>query len=47
MSCGQMVEDVKMAVNGAKPVYFFGRTGGAVPSDFEIFNEVSKLVCLD
>lgn len=47
MSCGQMVEDVKMAVNNTKPVYFFGRTGGAVPSDFEIFNEVSKLVCLD
>ena len=47
MACGQMVEDVKMAVDGMKPVYFFGRTGGAVPSDFEVFNEVSKLACLD
>lgn len=44
MSYGQMVEDVKIAVNGKKPVYFFGRTGGAVPSDFEILSEVQKLV---
>lgn len=46
MSCGQMVEDVKLAVNGKKPVYFFGRTGGIVPSDFEILNEVDKLARL-
>lgn len=44
MSYGQMVEDVKLAVEGKKPVYFFGRTGGAVPSDFEILNEVDKIV---
>ncbi len=44
MSCGQMVEDVKLAVNGTKPVYFFGRTGGTIPSDFEILNEVDKIV---
>ncbi|OGK10643.1 MAG: 3-methyl-2-oxobutanoate dehydrogenase subunit VorB [Candidatus Riflebacteria bacterium GWC2_50_8] len=44
MSCGQMVEDVKLSVNGKKPVYFFGRTGGTIPSDFEILNEVDKLV---
>lgn len=44
MSYGQMVEDVKIAVNGKKPVYFFGRTGGSVPSDFEILGEVQKLV---
>lgn len=44
MSCGQMVEDVKLSVNGKKPVYFFGRTGGTIPSDFEILNEVDKIV---
>lgn len=44
MSCGQMVEDVKLAVNGKKPVYFFGRTGGTIPSDFEILSEVDKIV---
>ena len=32
MSMGQMVDDVRLAVNGEKPVYFFGRTGGIIPS---------------
>ena len=27
MSMGQMVEDVRLAVNGKKPVYFYGRIG--------------------
>jgi len=31
MSTGQMVEDVRLAVSGRAPVYFYGRTGGAVP----------------
>jgi len=31
MSTGQMVEDVRLSVNGMRPVYFYGRTGGAVP----------------
>ncbi|HOY66236.1 MAG TPA: 3-methyl-2-oxobutanoate dehydrogenase subunit VorB [Candidatus Ozemobacteraceae bacterium] len=44
MSCGQMVEDIKLAVEGKVPVYFFGRTGGTIPSDFEILNEVDKIV---
>lgn len=36
MNCGQMVEDVKLAVNGRKPVYFYGRTGGIIPTPEEI-----------
>ncbi|MBF0543668.1 MAG: 3-methyl-2-oxobutanoate dehydrogenase subunit VorB [Candidatus Riflebacteria bacterium] len=44
MSTGQMVDDVKLAVNGQAPVYFFGRTGGNIPSSFEILNEIDKLV---
>lgn len=32
MSTGQMVEDVRLAVQGKAPVYFYGRTGGAVPN---------------
>lgn len=36
MSLGQMVEDVRLAVNGQVPVSFFGRTGGMVPSWREI-----------
>lgn len=31
MSMGQMVDDVKIAVAGRKPVHFYGRTGGNIP----------------
>jgi 2-oxoglutarate ferredoxin oxidoreductase subunit alpha len=40
MSCGQMVEDVRLAVNGASEVEFYGRSGGAVPNPTEILNGV-------
>lgn len=36
MSCGQMVEDVRLAVNGRIPVEFYGRSGGMIPSWKEI-----------
>ena len=38
-----MVEDVKIAVNGKAPVYFFGRTGGIIPTPQEIIEEVRKI----
>jgi 2-oxoglutarate ferredoxin oxidoreductase subunit alpha len=40
MSHGQMVEDVRLAVNGISEVAFYGRTGGAVPTPTEILNVV-------
>lgn len=43
MSAGQMVEDVRLAVNGKKEVYFYGRTGGMVPSPEEIVEEIVKI----
>ena len=43
MSLGQMVEDVRLAVNGAKPVHFFGRTGGMVPSVREILDQLQNI----
>lgn len=42
LSCGQMVEDVKLASNGRKPVYFYGRTGGMVPSPNEIADAAKR-----
>ncbi|MCC7528165.1 MAG: 3-methyl-2-oxobutanoate dehydrogenase subunit VorB [Candidatus Melainabacteria bacterium] len=42
MSLGQMVEDVKLAVNGKAEVAFYGRTGGIVPSYEEIAAELEK-----
>jgi len=32
MNAGQMVEDVRLAVNGKVPVEYFGRMGGIVPT---------------
>ena len=43
MSMGQMVDDVKLAVDGKKPVHFFGRTGGIVPTVREIITQVETL----
>jgi 2-oxoglutarate ferredoxin oxidoreductase subunit alpha len=43
MSTGQMVEDVRLAVNGRKPVAFYGRTGGMVPDPKAILNEIKKI----
>ena len=43
MSMGQMVEDVRLAVNGEKPVHFFGRTGGIVPTVREVYEEIMKI----
>lgn len=44
MSQGQMVEDVRLAVNGKKPVYFYGRNGGMVPEHKDILDEINKLL---
>ena len=43
MSTGQMVEDVKLAVNGKGEVHFFGRTGGIVPTPTEILTKIEEL----
>lgn len=44
MSTGQMVEDVERVVAERKPVSFFGRTGGIVPSPEEVREQILKLL---
>jgi len=44
VNAGQMVEDVKLAVNGRAPVRFFGTLGGRVPSESEILRLLKRLV---
>ena len=39
---GQYVEDVKLVVEGRKPVEFFNRTGGNVMSPEDIVDFVCK-----
>jgi 2-oxoglutarate ferredoxin oxidoreductase subunit alpha len=42
MNAGQMVEDVKLAVNGKIPVEFTGRMGGIVPTPEEILHTLEE-----
>ena len=45
INAGQMVQDVRLAVNGALPVEYFGRLGGIVPDPTEIVEALqSKLM---
>ncbi len=43
MSLGQMVEDVRLAVNGKKPVMFQGTIGGFVPTPASMVAELKKI----
>jgi len=43
LSAGQMLEDVKISVNGVKPVHFHGRMGGNVPSPQEIMDIIHSI----
>lgn len=38
INAGQMVDDVRLAINGEEPVEYFGRLGGIVPEPDEIVN---------
>jgi 2-oxoglutarate ferredoxin oxidoreductase subunit alpha len=43
MSAGQMLEDVRLAVEGRCPVEFYGRMGGVMPLPDEIIEELSRI----
>ena len=42
INAGQMVQDVRLAINGALPVEHFGRLGGIVPDPEEIVNALKE-----
>jgi 2-oxoglutarate ferredoxin oxidoreductase subunit alpha len=44
MSMGQMLDDVKIAVAGRRPIAFYGRTGGIVPTPEEVVKQVQELL---
>ncbi len=44
MSMGQMVEDVRLGVNGKKPVHFYGRTGGMIPDPEGVIAKVKEIL---
>lgn len=43
MNMGQMVDDVRLAVCGKKPVEFYGRTGGIIPTPAETLEHIEAL----
>jgi 2-oxoglutarate/2-oxoacid ferredoxin oxidoreductase subunit alpha len=43
MSMGQMLDDVKIAVAGRRPITFYGRTGGIVPAPEEVVKQIQEL----
>lgn len=44
MSMGQMVDDVRLATECKKPVHFFGRTGGIIPSPAEVLAQIETIL---
>ncbi len=43
LSCGQMIEDVKLAVNGKSDVHFCGKPGGGLPAVDEILHLLKEM----
>jgi len=44
LNAGQMVEDVRLAVNGKSEVLFYGRPGGAIITPEELYEKLSSLL---
>jgi len=44
MNAGQMVEDVRLAVEGKVPVHFTGRMGGMIPSPEDVLQEIEAIM---
>ncbi|HEX3026880.1 MAG TPA: 3-methyl-2-oxobutanoate dehydrogenase subunit VorB [Clostridia bacterium] len=44
MSMGQMVDDVRLAIDCSRPVHFFGHTGGIIPTPNEVLEQIEKIM---
>ncbi len=42
MNAGQMVEDVRLSLEGKGRVHFYGRPGGVIPTPIELFRIISR-----
>ncbi|MBQ1942589.1 MAG: 3-methyl-2-oxobutanoate dehydrogenase subunit beta, partial [Clostridia bacterium] len=43
LSMGQMIEDVRLAVECSRPVYLCNRTGGMIPSPEEVLTAIYNM----
>jgi 2-oxoglutarate ferredoxin oxidoreductase subunit alpha len=44
LNAGQMIEDVRLGVNGKIPVEHYGRMGGIIPSPEEVEENLGKCI---
>jgi 2-oxoglutarate ferredoxin oxidoreductase subunit alpha len=44
MSLGQLIEDVRLSVLGKAPVHLLGHSGGVIPTEEEVFEEIKKVL---
>jgi 2-oxoglutarate ferredoxin oxidoreductase subunit alpha len=44
LNAGQMVDDVRLAVNGQVPVEHYGRLGGIIPTPDEVLEAMKRLI---
>ena len=44
MSMGQMIDDVKIAVAGRRPVEFYGRSGGMIPTPQGVVEKIKSIL---
>jgi 2-oxoglutarate/2-oxoacid ferredoxin oxidoreductase subunit alpha len=42
MSAGQMIEDVRLALEGEGRIHFYGRPGGVAPMPVELYRIISR-----
>ena len=42
MSAGQLIEDVKLALNGRGHIHFYGRPGGIIPTPVELYRIIGR-----
>ena len=43
MNMGQMIDDVRLVVKGAKPVEFYGRVGGVIPEPADVLDKLRDM----
>jgi 2-oxoglutarate ferredoxin oxidoreductase subunit alpha len=44
MNTGQMIEDVRLAINGRSEVLFYGRPGGSILTSEEVQEKIQQLL---
>jgi 2-oxoglutarate ferredoxin oxidoreductase subunit alpha len=42
MSAGQMIEDVRLSLEGKGNIHFYGRPGGIVPMPVELYRIIAR-----